>query len=366
MCAPSAPAAPDYKGAAESTAASQRIDQFTPYGNLQYSRTPESQQEQQQYQQQQQQYQQQQQQAPQPIYGNGEFGQEIVGYRPGTPVTQQAPVGPAPEARWQSTMTLNPEAQKTLDAQMKASSGVAGLMDQQVGRVADQYAQPMDLSSMQALADKSYAAQTARLDPQWEQREGAERNRLANQGLTYGGEAYGNAMQEFGQQRNDAYQQANLSAIQTMPQTYQLASAQYNQPLNQLNALRTGSQIQNPQFGGAGQPTNYANAAQQQGQWQQGLFNADMGAYNNQLTGAAMLGAAAISDERLKSNIERVGTHPLGIGIYEYDIGDGDAERHEIGVMAQELLEVMPEAVMLMPSGYYAVYYEMIGGRPHA
>ena len=368
MCAPSAPAAPDYKGAAESTAASQRIDQFTPYGNLQYSRTPESQQEQQQYQQQQQQYQQQQQQAPQPIYGNGEFGQEIVGYRPGTPVTQQAPVGPAPEARWQSTMTLNPEAQKTLDAQMKASSGVAGLMDQQVGRVEDQYAQPMDLSSMQALADKSYAAQTSRLDPMWEQREGAERNRLANQGLTYGGEAYGNAMQEFGQQRNDAYQQANLAAIQTMPQTYQLASAQYNQPLNQLNALRTGSQIQNPQFGGAGQPAgaNYANAAQQQGQWQQGLFNADMGAYNNQLTGAAMLGAAAISDERLKSNIERVGTHPLGIGIYEYDIGDGDAERREIGVMAQELLEVMPEAVMLMPSGYYAVYYEMIGGRPEA
>ena len=87
-----------------------------------------------------------------------------------------------------------------------------------------------------------------------------------------------------------------------------------------------------------------------------------MGAYNNQLTGAAMLGAAAISDERLKSNIERVGTHPLGIGIYEYDIGD----TREIGVMAQELLEVMPEAVMLMPSGYYAVYYEMIGGSPEA
>jgi hypothetical protein len=191
-------------------------------------------------------------------------------------------------------MTLHPEAQKALDAQMKASSGVAGLMDTQVGRVADQYANPMDLQSVQDVADKSYAAQTARLDPQWQQREGQERTRLANQGIASGGEAYGNAMREFGQQRNDAYQQANLAAIQTMPQTYQLASEQYNQPLNQLNALRTGSQIQTPQFGGAGQPTNYANAAQQQGAWQQGLFNADMGAYNNQLSGAATIGAAML------------------------------------------------------------------------
>jgi hypothetical protein len=154
-----------------------------------------------------------------------------------------------------------------------------------------------------------------------------------------------------------------------MPQTYQLASAQYNQPLNALNALRTGSQIQNPQFGGAGQPTNYANAAQQQGAWQQGLFNADMGAYNSQLSGAAALGAAYLSagsDRRLKRNIERVGTHPLGIGIYEYDIRDMDEDRHEYGVMADELLAVMPEAVVERPDGYLAVRYDMIGGRPHA
>jgi hypothetical protein len=176
--------------------------------------------------------------------------------------------------------------------------------------------------------------------------------------LSPGGEAYGNAMREFGQQRNDAYQQANLAAIQTMPQTYQLASSAYNQPLNTLNALRTGAQVQNPQFGQGGTPTNYGQAAQQQGQWQQGLFNADMGAYNAQLSGAAGIGALAMyaSDRRLKRNIERIGTHPLGIGIYEYDIFD----RHEIGVMADEVLQVMPEAVVTMPSGFYAVNYAML------
>jgi hypothetical protein len=62
---------------------------------------------------------------------------------------------------------------------------------------------------------------------------------------------------------------------------------------------------------------------------------------------------AFFSDIRLKSNIERVGTHPLGIGVYEYDI-DGHRER---GVMAQEVLNVKPEAVLMGDDGFYMVNY---------
>jgi hypothetical protein len=77
--------------------------------------------------------------------------------------------------------------------------------------------------------------------------------------------------------------------------------------------------------------------------------------------GASVLAAllAAYSDRRLKSNITRVGTHPLGIGIYEYDIFD----RRERGVMADELETVMPEAVTTGPDGFKRVFYSMIGGR---
>ena len=62
------------------------------------------------------------------------------------------------------------------------------------------------------------------------------------------------------------------------------------------------------------------------------------------------------SDRRLKSNIVRVGTHPLGIGIYEYDIF-GERQR---GVMADEVLKVMPEAVMTADNGYMMVNYGML------
>lgn len=64
----------------------------------------------------------------------------------------------------------------------------------------------------------------------------------------------------------------------------------------------------------------------------------------------------APSDIKLKSNIVRVGTHDLGIGIYEYNIFD----RREIGLMAQEVLQVKPEAVEMHEDGYYRVNYGMM------
>jgi hypothetical protein len=63
------------------------------------------------------------------------------------------------------------------------------------------------------------------------------------------------------------------------------------------------------------------------------------------------------SDRRLKSNIVRIGTHSLGIGLYEYDI----AGQRTKGVMADEVLEVMPAAVCTGADGYYRVNYSMIG-----
>ena len=101
-------------------------------------------------------------------------------------------------------------------------------------------------------------------------------------------------------------------------------------------------------------------AAQAQDQAAMGRYGiaANQAAANRQ--GLYQLGAAALpfafSDRRLKSNIERVGTHPLGIGVYEYDI----AGRRERGVMADEVESVKPEAVHTHESGYKMVNYGML------
>jgi hypothetical protein len=70
--------------------------------------------------------------------------------------------------------------------------------------------------------------------------------------------------------------------------------------------------------------------------------------------GTMALAAAAFSDRRLKRNVKRIGTHDgLGLGIYQYDIGD----RHEVGVMADEVEKKKPDAVLTHPSGYKMVQY---------
>ena len=304
MSKPKAPPAPDYKGAAEATAKSQQTSQYTPYGAQVYSGDSNS----------------------------------PSGYR--------------------STISLDPRVQRTLDTQMNLSNQMGDLTQGQIPGINEQYSQPMDLSSVPQIADQAYSTMTSRLDPRFEGEEDMLRTRLHNQGLVSGGEAWENEMGSFREGKNDAYQQANLAAIQTMPQTYQLATSARNQPLNEFNAIRTGAQVQNPQFQPQGPGTNYLGAAGMQGQAGQQQYGTQVGQYNAMMNGIMGLGQAgilAVSDRRLKSNIKRIGTHPLGIGIYEYDLFG----KREVGVMADEVEKVKPEAVGEFV-GFKGVNYGML------
>ena len=71
------------------------------------------------------------------------------------------------------------------------------------------------------------------------------------------------------------------------------------------------------------------------------------------------------SDVRCKVNVVRMGAHSSGIGLYLYNYSPEFAARMGcgkfLGVMAQEVLEVNPSAVVLDESGYYAVDYRALG-----
>ena len=164
-----------------------------------------------------------------------------------------------------------------------------------------------------------------------------------------------------------AAQQAN-NAAQNQQYAQNLGNSQFGmalrqQPINEVIGLMGGSQIQLPQFQGY-QGTQVAPAPTFAGLQAQG--QADMSRYgiqqagNNATTqglfsalGTAAMFAPKFSDRRLKSNIVQVGTHPLGIGIYEYDIF-GNRER---GVMADEVATVMPDAIVPHESGFMMVNY---------
>lgn len=127
---------------------------------------------------------------------------------------------------------------------------------------------------------------------------------------------------------------------------------------------------------GAGQTAN--QSAQIAGSTAVGIggndvqYKANQGAAQGALAGgimsaAASIGSAALmSDERLKTNIQPTGDVVNGHKIYTWDWNDtfydlGYENTYNEGVIAQEVLEINPDAVSMDSNGYYRVNYSMIG-----
>jgi hypothetical protein len=314
------------------------------------------------------------------------YGTQLVSYEGDVPTIRQ---------------TLTPTAQKTLEAQQGVELSLANLGSKGAQTASNVLDKPfsfggpdvqtsLDLSNVAKMpVNAGMTGQEAimqRLEPSLARQRTSTETQLINQGLRPGTEAYDNAINLLGQQETDARTQAVLQGINldiganqqgygqalesgkfgNTAQQQMLAQAIQGRqmPLNEITALMSGSQIQNPQFGAYSgstvQPAPIFAGTQAQGAFDQNNYNQQVSQANAATAGLYSLGGAALgapkgtfSDRRLKSNIVRLGTHPIGIGIYEYDIFGG----RQIGVMAQELLEVMPDAVHQHSSGYLMVDY---------
>lgn len=277
--------------------------------------------------------------------------------------------------QWTSTITLDPRAQSLLNQQFETSLGLGGATQSALENVQKTFAgDPVDSNEAyrKQVEDALYGRYTSRLDPQWGQATSDLESKLAAQGITQGSAAYDREVGNLSRAKTDAYQAAMDQAVGGGESAIQ---GQFNrdmagrmQVLNELNALRSGSQVSQPQFGStqsgasvAASPVaqsiyNSYNAGQAQNQALMGGLTSLGSAAMMAPTGTFAGLASFFSDRRLKSNIKRVGTHRLGIGIYEYDIFN---ERQR-GVMADEVENVLPAAVTTDSSGYKMVNYGML------
>jgi hypothetical protein len=333
----SAPPPPDYTGAAKETAAgnleaaraniaANRVNQYTPYGSLEYQ-----------------------------VAGEDKFGNPM----------------------WSATQSLAPEQQKLLDYQNQASLGLGQLTEKGLGYVNTMLDTPFDTSQLPTTGfnpSQSYQdAYMQRLQPQIEQGREALDVKLANSGIPVGSEAYKRAMMAQSQRENDLLLGATTQGFgigqQARQQGLQEQAYLRNEPLNTLNAVRSGAQVQGPTFVNPAQQANTAGAdilgATQMG------YNAQMGAANaqnaanNQMTqGLFSLGGAALmSDIRTKENIKHIAWLPNGLPVYTYEYKD-EFKDHPLaghgthtGVMAQEVEVMYPNAVTTLDNGYKAVDY---------
>lgn len=120
------------------------------------------------------------------------------------------------------------------------------------------------------------------------------------------------------------------------------------------NTFNQGFGLQNQALGNIlnNQTSVYNNAMNAQGEF----LGSVLGAGGNM--GAAAL---ATSDIRVKENITRVGTHfRTGLPIYEFNYTHIPGKRYR-GVMAQDVEQVYPDAVIELHDGIKAVNYDMLG-----
>lgn len=314
--------------------------------------------------------------------------------------------------KYSSALTLSPSEQQKFDLAQQGNIALGNTAQGMLGNVKDSYSQPFSLGGAPALQssvqqdggttanaikqaqDAAYKSQTQYLDPEYARAQPALENKLANQGITdTGSEAYKNAMNNFNEGKNQAYGAARNSAtaagmqeqntlfgqgatnanINNSARNQYLAQliAQRNQPLNEYNALMTGNQVSQPVFPGtpsvnmAG--TDVGGITNQGYQNQLGAYNAAQAGSNNMMSGLFGLGGSAISsapfmamlsDRRAKENIWLIGHTPAGLGVYEFTYKGSDIL--QVGVMADEVEKVIPEAVFTDPNGYQRVRYDMV------
>lgn len=187
--------------------------------------------------------------------------------------------------------------------------------------------------------DKATDLMRQRQNPELDRQQAALDAKLANQGLTAGSEGWGIQQQNFGKTRNDADIAAQMAGLQAQNQFFNQATSNQNlkqqvagllgtgvgygfqnaglnnaarqqqlmeratlrnMPLQELNALRTGSQVTNPNFSSPGQQgqtsgPDLLGATSGQYNAQVGQVNAENARAAQETQAAASAAAAGIS-----------------------------------------------------------------------
>ncbi len=328
-----APAAPDYIGQANASAAGNlnaaraqtagnRIDQATPYGSIKYTQGD----------------------------GFDEEGynaavekytgmQRLLDENPNGSAMRQymAAIGQTPTSpnrndyiknpdHWASQIELSETGQQLLDADSRARLGMADLQGSAMDRVRSALGSDFDMSGLQdmqtnvdpatgmAAWDRATDLVRQRQNPELDRQQQTLDTKLANMGLTAGSEGWATQQQQFGKTRNDADIAAQMAGLQAQQQFFgqslqnaglkngsrmqqvQERSMLRQLPMNELNALRTGAQVQNPTFstpGQQGQTSGPDLLGASQSQYTSAMNNVN--AQNAQSAGNAQAGVGLVA-----------------------------------------------------------------------
>lgn len=269
------------------------------------------------------------------------------------------------QGNWTQTTSLSPELQA-------ATTGAAPIDWNQFGTIND------GAAARDQAIDASFGAARARLDPMWDQREAAQRTRLANQGLDPNSAAARNADRNLGMARDDSYQMALANAIRSGTEAgnsvFQNSMTSRQQAI--AEALRArGMPFEDIQrassllggapgfMGASGQRgTDFLGAAGMQNDdaWRRYIEQQRQAAdtASGVMSGVGSLGQLALfaSDARLKRSIRRLPAEAMpGVPFATWEWADGSGRG--FGVIAQDMQRAAPHLVHRRSDGMLLVDY---------
>lgn len=247
--------------------------------------------------------------------------------------------------KFTQTTTFTPEQQAIFDASQEAEGNLANLAADQSEFLQGYLDKPFEFTNQDA-EKWAYDLASPRILAQQGQNETALRNRLINSGIRPGTDAWNTEMTRLTNANTD---QLNQLALTGRGQAFSENLATRNQPINEITALLSGSQVSNPASMSGPTPQTQVGGVDYSGLVQQNYqnkLNSSGGMMGGLFGLAGSLGGAAMSkwsDRRVKTDIKRVGTLDNGLPVYAYNYVWGGPT--EIGVMAQDVERFRPHAV---------------------
>lgn len=338
------PAPPSAAETAQAQAEANRITQFTPSGNLLFGT----------------------------VGAGGNFIPDYTGDQKALQVQETDFQRRLREAGESEILNLAQQMQGTMLQPVRTASDIEGM---------NLPALQGDFSAdAQRLEDATFQAANQRLQPIFARQRETIEQRLADQGLPMGSEAYKEELNRLEESQNEQLSRLALDSVAQgraeQDRLARLSAALRGQGLNEQLALSSIEQSARQQsFGELGSLLGFntpfvqqsynpidvagitnATYQNQLGAWQ-GANQARQQQASN-LMGAGSLAAFALSDRRAKENIKLVDDSG-DYNIYEFNY-KGDAQRYR-GVMAQEVMRICPDAVAINDDGMYVVNYGAIG-----
>lgn len=163
---------------------------------------------------------------------------------------------------YQAETQLNPQEQKIYDLGAQTRQNVGQIGVDQSSRIGALLGTPININN-DATESRLMELGRKRLDPELQRQWGDRETELMNRGVMPGSEGYQREQDAMYRGRNDAYDELMLRG---RGQSVQEALTERNQPINEISALLSGSQVSMPQFGSTPQtgvnPTDVAGITQ--------------------------------------------------------------------------------------------------------